>query len=164
MLTTQAGSKLANATRTNIQTQHKYIWKCRQIHFDIQKNIFYIYHHDHLHYHRYPLKREVRSLRRAGREPRQLWWISPNWLSILNTQIQIQIRINIARIANAVHCHSCMSGNKDCHEFRFSVLRIVISVSIVTSLQDCLVLQGGQVGEQVCRQAGPGSGHVFSTL
>ena len=26
----------------------------------------------------------------------------------------------------------------DCHEFRFSIERIVISVSIVTSLQDCL--------------------------
>ena len=31
--------------------------------------------------------------------------------------------------------------NKDCHEFRFSIVRIVISVSIVTSLQDCLVSQ-----------------------
>ena len=48
---------------------------------------------------------------------------------------------NIARIANAVHCHSWWSGNKDCHEFRFSIVRIVISVSIVTSLQDCLVSQ-----------------------
>ena len=47
----------------------------------------------------------------------------------------------IARIANAVHCHSWLSGNKDCHEFRFSIVRIVISVSIVTSLQDCLVSQ-----------------------
>ena len=28
--------------------------------------------------------------------------------------------------------------NKDCHEFRFSIVRIVISVSNVTSLQDCL--------------------------
>ena len=46
---------------------------------------------------------------------------------------------NIARIANAVHCHSWLSGNKDCHEFRFSIVRIVISVSIFTSLQDCLL-------------------------
>ena len=29
---------------------------------------------------------------------------------------------NIARIANAVHCHSWFSGNNDCHEFRFSIL------------------------------------------
>ena len=48
---------------------------------------------------------------------------------------------NIARIANAVHCHTWLSGNKDCHEFRFSIVRIVISVSIATSLQDCLVSQ-----------------------
>ena len=34
-----------------------------------------------------------------------------------------------------------LSGYKDCHEFRFSIVRIVISVSIVTSLQDCLVSQ-----------------------
>ena len=40
---------------------------------------------------------------------------------------------NIARIANAVHCYSWLSGNKDCHEFRFS---IVISVSNVTSPLD----------------------------
>ena len=46
---------------------------------------------------------------------------------------------NIARIANAVQCHSWLSGNKDCHEFRFSIVSIVINVSIVTSLQDCLV-------------------------
>ena len=32
-----------------------------------------------------------------------------------------------------------MSGNKDCHEFRFLIVRIVISVSNVTSLQDCLL-------------------------
>ena len=44
---------------------------------------------------------------------------------------------NIARIANAVHCHSWLSGNKDCHEFRFIIVRIVISVSNVTNLFDC---------------------------
>ena len=43
---------------------------------------------------------------------------------------------NIARIANAVQCHSWLSGNKGCHEFRFSIVRIV-----VTSVQDCLVSQ-----------------------
>ena len=32
-----------------------------------------------------------------------------------------------------------MSGTKDCHEFRFLIVRIVISVSNVTSLQDCLL-------------------------
>ena len=53
---------------------------------------------------------------------------------------------NIARIANAVHCHSWLSGNKNCHEFRFSIVRIVISVSIVTSLQDYLVSQVRYVG------------------
>ena len=41
--------------------------------------------------------------------------------------------LNIARIANAVQCHS-LSGSKDCPEFRFSIVRIVISVSNVTSL------------------------------
>ena len=40
------------------------------------------------------------------------------------------------------HCHSWLSGNKDCHELRFSIVRIVISISIVTSLQYCLVSQG----------------------
>ena len=54
-----------------------------------------------------------------------------------------KVKSNIARIANAVHCHSLLSGNKNCHEFRVSIVRIVISVSNVTSLQDCL-------GPQVC--------------
>ena len=49
--------------------------------------------------------------------------------------------INIARIANAVHCHFLLKGNKNCHEFKVSIVRIVISVSNVTSLQDCLVPQ-----------------------
>ena len=40
-----------------------------------------------------------------------------------------------------VHCHSLLSGNKNCHEFRFSIVRIVISVSNVTSLQHHLVPQ-----------------------
>ena len=38
---------------------------------------------------------------------------------------------NIARIANAVQCHNLLSNNKDCHEFRFSIVRIVNSVSNV---------------------------------
>ena len=42
-------------------------------------------------------------------------------------------KTNIARIANAVQCHSWLSGNKYCHEFRFSIVRIVISVSNVTN-------------------------------
>ena len=45
---------------------------------------------------------------------------------------------NIAKIANAVQCHSWLSGNKNCHEFRFSIVRIVISVSKFTGLWDCL--------------------------
>ena len=32
---------------------------------------------------------------------------------------------NIARIANAVQCHSWLSGNKDCHEFRSQDCRLV---------------------------------------
>ena len=40
----------------------------------------------------------------------------------------------IARIANAVHCHSWLSGSKDCHEFRFSIVTIVISVSNVSRI------------------------------
>ena len=47
------------------------------------------------------------------------------------------LNINIARIANAVQCDNLLSGNNYCHEFRFSNVRIVISVSNVTSLQDC---------------------------
>ena len=39
---------------------------------------------------------------------------------------------NIARIVNAVHCHSKLSGYRDCHEFRFSIVSIVINVSNVT--------------------------------
>ena len=35
----------------------------------------------------------------------------------------------MARIANAVHCHNLLSDYKDCHEFRFSIVRIVISVT-----------------------------------
>ena len=40
---------------------------------------------------------------------------------------------NITRIASAVWCHY-WSGHKDCHEFRFSIVRSVISVSKVKSL------------------------------
>ena len=43
------------------------------------------------------------------------------------------IPLNIARIANAVQCQSLLSGNKDCNEFSFSIGRIVISVSNVSS-------------------------------
>ena len=35
-------------------------------------------------------------------------------------------------------CHSYLSGNKNCHEFRFSIVRIVISVSNITNIKDCL--------------------------
>ena len=40
---------------------------------------------------------------------------------------------SISRIANVVQCHSLLSvsGNKDCHGFRFSIFRIVISDSNV---------------------------------
>ena len=41
--------------------------------------------------------------------------------------------LNIARIANAVQCHNLLSGNKDCHETRFPIVSIVISVSKITS-------------------------------
>ena len=34
--------------------------------------------------------------------------------------------------------------NKDCHEFRFSIVRILISVSNVTSLQDSLFVKIGK--------------------
>merc|ERR1711894_495239 len=40
---------------------------------------------------------------------------------------------NIARIANTVQCHNYLSGNIDCHETRFSIVSIVISVSNITS-------------------------------
>ena len=66
--------------------------------------------------------------------------ILTNSYSKIRAQKRRQKR-NIARIANAVHCHSLLSDNNDCHEFRFSTVRIAISVSNVTSLQDCLVSQ-----------------------
>ena len=44
---------------------------------------------------------------------------------------------NIARIANAVQCPNWLSDNKDCHGFRFSIFRIVISVSNVKSSCSC---------------------------
>ena len=56
-------------------------------------------------------------------------FVSLSWMSIRF--------VNIARIVNAVQFHSLLSGNKDYHEFRFSIVRIVINVSKVTSLQDC---------------------------
>ena len=46
--------------------------------------------------------------------------------------IKLEILINIARIANAVQCHSQLSGDKDCNAFSFSNVRIV-SVSNVSS-------------------------------
>ena len=42
--------------------------------------------------------------------------------------------LNIARIANAVQCHSLFSDNKDFHKFRFSIVSIVISVSNVVKV------------------------------
>ena len=48
---------------------------------------------------------------------------------------------NISRSANAVQCHNWLSGTKDCHEFRFSIVRTVrtvitvITVSNVTNLK-----------------------------
>ena len=58
-----------------------------------------------------------------------------------------------ARIANVVTLN-CQE-NKNCHEFRFSIVRIVISVSKVTSLQDCslgVLSEGGRyVGRYVGR-------------
>ena len=60
------------------------------------------------------------------------WWVKRNYPTFLI--------LNIARIANAVQCHNQLSDDKACHEFRFSIARIVISVSNVRSLQpeDCL--------------------------
>ena len=42
---------------------------------------------------------------------------------------------NIAKIANALHCHSLLPGNKDCREFEFSIVRIVKSVSNINSVK-----------------------------
>ena len=65
---------------------------------------------------------------------RVLLWL---WRGLFKRQAQITNK-NIERIANAVQCHSWLSGNKDGHEFRLSIVRTVISVSNVTSFQDCL--------------------------
>ena len=54
-------------------------------------------------------------------------------LSTLPLDLVRNIVKNIARIANAVQCHSKLSGNKYCHEFNFSIVRNVISVSNVIS-------------------------------
>ena len=44
---------------------------------------------------------------------------------------------NITRIANTVQYHSQLSGHKDFHTFRFSIVRIVTSASNVASLLKC---------------------------
>ena len=61
-------------------------------------------------------------------------------ISASKSAMALAIGLNIARIANSVHYHSYLSGNKDCHEFRFSIVRIVISVSNVISFWDCFCL------------------------
>ena len=38
------------------------------------------------------------------------------------------------QMLSSVTTHNWLSGHKDCHEFRFSIVRIVVSVSNVTSL------------------------------
>ena len=73
--------------------------------------------------------------------------------------------INIARIANAVQCHSSLSGNKDCHEFRFSIVKIVISVSNVSSVVFVVVIVFVVVVIfRRCRYFFQLSGLVFSSL
>jgi hypothetical protein len=67
------------------------------------------------------------------------FWFT-NYTNILGGPLSIHYQ-NIARIANAVHCHSLLLSNKNFHEFSFSIVRIVISVSNVKSLQDCLMPQ-----------------------
>ena len=47
--------------------------------------------------------------------------------SLYQEQNKNQIRVkgiakNIARIANALQCHALLSGNTDCHEFKFSIV------------------------------------------
>ena len=60
-------------------------------------------------------------------------------MNIFSTEALV-VSENIARIANAVQCHNKLSGNKDCHEYSFSIVRIVIRVSSVTCNQ-CLNCQ-----------------------
>ena len=57
-------------------------------------------------------------------KPKQLWKLSK--LITNGTD-----KGNIARIANALQCP--VSDNKDCHEFRFSIVRIVNNFSNVKS-------------------------------
>ena len=46
--------------------------------------------------------------------------ICKSWINMNDAFMQT----NIARIANTVQWHSLLSDNKDCHEFRFSIVRI----------------------------------------
>ena len=48
------------------------------------------------------------------------------WTSKICTFPGPLCRVKIARIVNAVHCHSWLSDNNHCHEFKFSIVRIVI--------------------------------------
>ena len=53
-------------------------------------------------------------------------WPPPSW--------------NIARIVNAVQYHSKLLRNKDCHEFKISIVRILNSVSLLWNLWEALWL------------------------
>ena len=77
-----------------------------------------------------------------------------DWINLLS-----KMSLNIARIGNAVYCHSWLSGNKDCHEFRFSIVRIVIvcrqflPLSATLSAQVQLDWQGREIlGENAAQR------------
>ena len=51
----------------------------------------------------------------------------------LNSRQPRNLYQKIGSLNRVAKCHIFYTGNKDCHEFRFSIVRIVISVSNITS-------------------------------
>ena len=56
----------------------------------------------------------------------------------LNSRQPRNLYQKIGSLNRVAKCHIFYTGNKDCHEFRFSIVRIVINVSNATSIWDCL--------------------------
>ena len=50
-------------------------------------------------------------------------WINRDFSLTDSQDFTIDIQ-NIARIANAVQCQNQLSGNNNCHEFKFSIVKL----------------------------------------
>ena len=90
-------------------------------------------------------------LMRGGGGPSHTSFLNMSWLEQTLWKICHGTLLNIAELMKfhifAKHrknCECCpvslliVRSKKDCHDFRFSIVRIVFSVSNVTSLWDCL--------------------------